>query len=1048
MLDTPSMRTCQECGTSNPDPARFCNACGEPFVAREAPPRRRIVAALFCDLVGSTELAERTDPEVLRRILERYFETMRASIERHGGTVEKFIGDAVVGAFGIPTSHEDDAVRAVRAALEMRRAADDLDREMGDRDARIQVRIAIDAGETFADDGAAIAGRIAGDAFNTAARLQSTADVGEVLISAAAERLGRGLIVTEPTTPLTLKGKTEPVGVFRVLGVRETPPPAQTPFVGRSRAMIMLEHALEDAIQGGACVLVTILAPPGVGKSRLAEAFADGVRARARVLVAQTPSYGEGVTFSPLIELLAAAADLPVSDAEAVAAALRQSLADEADGPAVADRLAQVLGVHEALAADASWAVRRLLETLSARRPLVVILDDTHWAEEPMLDIVDAVVDRFHGPLLVLCLARPELLDRRPTWAAGKPRTVTTTLPPLGPVDTRRLAEALLADAPVSVIDRVCETAEGNPLFLEQLTAMLIDRGSLVEGRWRGADDGEVEIPSTVHALLAARVDDLDLSARTLLEHASVEGRRFRVAAVRALVRDLSDDALDHGLVTLERRGLIDPEDERAGRWRFAHALIAETAYRSVSKEVRATLHERLAAWFITEDAEQPDVVESAARHLERAFHLREELGIRDDASRELAERAGLLFAEAGARAFAGVDLIAARDLLGRAARLLPEDSPRRLDLLPNLGVALSETGRPEETEALLATAVEQAGPTVSNAAALRARVQLLSNRVYRSPTQPEIEAAATEAHAAAAALQAIGHDVGLAEAAIAIEYLGWMRGDLEEHRVWGMLAVRYGLAAGRPREAAQGTADALLATAFGRMPFDGFPSVADEFESIAEHPLTISTSEALRAMSALAAGNDDAFDRHERAWRDVLAQHGLSWVAAAHALVIAAIETWTGRAAESEQRLQEAREVLVAAGDVWWLGTIDALLCSALVTQGRRREFLTHADAFEASDLVPDRDTLVRRPLLRSRALLLRGSTADAEDAARSAVVAAEGSDLVLSRAEADLALAEVLTARGRAEDAADAREHAVKFLEAKRFRAALDHLAVPGAR
>ena len=635
------------------------------------------MAALFCDLVGSTSLAERTDPEVLRRILDRYFGTMRASIERHGGTVEKFIGDAVVGAFGVPTSHEDDTLRAVRAALEMRRAADDLDRAIGGDDVRIQVRIGIDAGETFADHGAAIEGRIAGDAFNTAARIQSTAHVGEVLISAAAERLALGYLRTELAEPRAVKGKAEPVEVFRVLGVRETLPPAQTPFVGRSRAMAMLDQALEDAVEGGASVLVTILAPPGVGKSRLGETFATAVRGRARVLVAQTPSYGEGVTFSPLVELVTAAADVPGADAEAVASALRRRLADESDGPSVADRLAQVLGVHEALAADASWAVRRLLEVLSSDRPLVVILDDAHWAEEPMLDIVESVVDRFHGPLLVVCLARPELLDRRPTWAAGKLRTVTTTLPPLGPDDTRRLAEGLLVDAPGSVIDRVCETSEGNPLFLEQLAGMLSDRGALIDGRWRGASDVEVEIPSTVHALLAARLDDLDPSARAILEHASVEGRRFRVEAIRAL-GDLTDEVLDHGIVTLERRGLVDAEDEAAGRWRFAHALIAETAYRSISKELRASLHERLAAWLLVEDAEQPDVDESAARHLERAFHLREELGIRDESSRALAARAGELFAEAGSRAFAGVDLIAARDLLGRAARLLPAGSPRR----------------------------------------------------------------------------------------------------------------------------------------------------------------------------------------------------------------------------------------------------------------------------------------------------------------------------------------------------------------------------------
>jgi hypothetical protein len=347
----------------------------------------------------------------------------------------------------------------------------------------------------------------------------------------------------------------------------------------------------------------------------------------------------------------------------------------------------------------------------------------------------------------------------------------------------------------------------------------------------------------------------------------------------------------------------------------------------------------------------------------------------------------------------------------------------------------------------LLTTAVEEARSSGSEAAALRARIQLLANRVYRSPTQPEIEAAAIEAHAAAEALQALGDSVGLAEAAIAIEYLGWMRGDLDEHRVWAMQALRHGLAAGRPREAAQGTADAVLSTAFGRTSFEEFPDVADEFEAIADHPLTASASAALRAMSALAAGDADAFDRNKRAWRDVLEHHGLSWVGAAQGLVMAALEIWTGNAGVAEQRLLEAREVLAAAGDVWWLGSIDAFLCNALAAQGRRREFLTHADAFEASDLVPDRDTLVRRPLLRARALLIRGSTADAEDAARKALGVAEGSDLVLSIAEADLVLGDVLQARGRTQEAAAARGHAASLLEAKRFEAArIDPFAVVG--
>ena len=689
------MLTCSSCGHENPDAQKFCGECGATLSA-PGETRRRLVTALFCDLVGSTELGEQLDAEVLRKVLDRYFDAMRAAIQRHGGTVEKFIGDAVLGTFGVPEAHEDDTLRAVRAALEMREAAAELDDEIDDPDVRIRVRIAIDCGESFANEAAATQGRIVGDVFNTAARLESAADPGDVLVSAAAERMLRGRVDLAPLGAIELKGKAEPILAHKVLAVRPSPARIETPLVGRGRHLTVLRQALEDAIEYRACVLVTVLAPPGVGKSRLAATFADAVRDRATVLVGQTPSYGVGVTFAPLVELLAQAARRPGGDAESVAAALRELLATQPDGPAVGDRLAQVLGVGEALASDASWAVRRLLEVLASEQPLVVVLEDVHWAEPPMLDLTDAVIDRVHGPVLFLCLARPELLEQRPTWAAGKPRSITTTLPPLSREEARHLAETLLgSDAPPAVVDRVCETAEGNPLYLEQLTAMLADQGLLVRGVWVGADDANVEIPATLQALLASRLDRLDPEPRLILERASVEGRRFRIAALRALAPDLSSEHLESGIDSLERRGLVQPEDEAAGRWRFAHALVLEAAYRGLSKELRAELHEQLADWMAEEDADQTDVDESIARHLERALHLREELGARDGRSAALSERAGELFAAAGSRAFATVDYIASRDLLGRAATLLPERSPRRLDLLPNLGAALADSAEP-----------------------------------------------------------------------------------------------------------------------------------------------------------------------------------------------------------------------------------------------------------------------------------------------------------------------------------------------------------------
>jgi class 3 adenylate cyclase/tetratricopeptide (TPR) repeat protein len=1035
------MTTCPACGHGNPDEQKFCGECGA-VLSAPGEARRRLVTALFCDLVGSTELAERLDSEHLRKVLDRYFEAMRAAIQRHGGTVEKFIGDAVVGTFGVPEAHEDDTLRAVRAALEMRSAAAELDSEIDDPHIRVLVRIAIDCGESFADEAAAVQGRIAGDVFNTAARLQAAAEPGDVIVSAAAERMLRGRVDLASLGSIELKGKAEPVLAHRVLGVRPSPIRVETPLVGRDRPLTMLREAWEDVIEANACLLVTFLAPPGVGKSRLATAFADQIRERATFLVGQTPSYGDGVTFAPLVELLTNAAGLPSGDAEQVAATLRERLDSQPDGPAVADRLAQVLGVGGGLGADASWAVRRLLEVLASERPLVVVLEDVHWAEKQMLDLVDSVIERVHGPVLFLCLARPELLEQRPTWAAGKARAITMTLPPLSHEEARRLAEGLLgAQAPPAVVDRVCETAEGNPLYLEQLTAMLADQGLLVDGRWVGSEDAVVEIPATLQALLAARLDRLDPTARLILERASVEGRRFRLAGLRALAPEVSEDQVQAEIASLERQGLVQPEDEAAGRWRFAHALVLDATYRGLSKELRAELHERLADWMMDTDVDQADVDESVARHLERALHLREELGERDDRSATLSERAGELFSTAGSRAFAALDFITARDLLGRAAALLPERSPRRLDLIPNLGAALADSGRTEEAEVLLTEAVDQARAAGSERDALRATVQLLSNRVYRSPTDAEIESAAVEARGAAYAFEALDDDVGLAEAALAIAYLEETRGRIAEARMWVSDAFRHALAARRPREATQAAGDLLGQATFGPLPFDRFAAEAEELLSLGEL-ISGGVGHALLAVAALATGDDPGFHEHEERWRDVLDRNGLPWFAATQGAWIATVEISVGKAEAAERRLREAREFLAAIGNIWQVDLVDSYLCEAVGAQDRPREFLRLTDAFTTSVQMTDRHTLIRGQLMLARAHLLRGSVVEGEAAARRALRLVMRTDFVPNHANALLTLADALDARDQSAAAAAARSEAIAKLRAKGNLAAIAHL------
>jgi len=1020
--------TCPNCGRESPEGFAFCPACATSLGATVAPREaRKLVTALFCDLVGSTSLGETHDPEVLRPILDRYFTEMRAAVERHGGSVQKFIGDAVVAVFGLPVAHEDDALRAVRAAVEMQERMSALGEGSP---IPVAARIGVNTGEVLVpgDDKPLI-----GDAMNTASRLQASASPGQVLIGGPTFRLVRDAVAAEPVEPLTLKGKAEPVAAFRVLRVHPVAARAETPLVGRDRQLTMLREALADAIEARSSVLVTVLAPPGVGKSRLATEFREATGDLATVLVGQTPSYGDGVTFAPLVELLSQAAGRPGGDAEEVATALRGRVAGQPDGEAVGDRIAQLLGVGEALASEASWAIRRLLEVMASERPLVVIIEDLHWAEGPMLDLADAVVERIHGPALFLCLARPELLEQRPTWAAGKPRAITTTLPPLSPEDARHVAELLLgSQVPASVLDRVCETAEGNPLYLEQLTAMLGDQGLLVDGRWVGSHDAEVEIPTTLQALLTARLDRLEPTPRLMLERASVEGRRFRIAALRSLAPDLGPEEFEAAIASLERRGLVQPEDEAAGRWRFAHALVLDAAYRGLSKELRADLHERLADWMTEEDAEQADVDESVARQLERALHLREELGARDERSAALAARAGELFATAGSRAFTALDYITARDFLSRAAALLPEGSPRRMEILPNLGAALADSGRAEESDALLAEAVDPARIAGSERDALRASVQLLSNRIYRSPDEAEIESAASEARRAFEAFETSGDEIGMAEAAIAVDNLEYSRAHCDEAQRWATTAMFHALAAGRPREATQAAGDLVGFALVGPAPFGRFAADAEELFA-GRDPISDSPGHALMATGALAAGDEAGFREHEERWREVVGRHGLAWLAAAHGMEIAFVELWVGRPEAAERRLREAQQFFTQIANVWYMSVVDEFLCEAVYAQDRPREFLRLADAFVASSLMTDRHNLVKRQVVLAWAHLLRGSAVEAEASARRALKLLEPTDLVPDRANALLVLADALDARGMGDEAATARLEAIAKLRAK---------------
>ena len=438
---------CSSCGRENDADARFCDACGTQLDAHPShAATRKVVTVVFTDVVGSTALGERLDPESMRRVMWRYFDAMQATLERYGGTVEKFIGDAIVAVFGVPAVHEDDAQRAVRAAFEMRdalaRVNESLAREYG---VRIETRTGVNTGEVIVGDNAADQKLATGDAVNVAARLEQAAQTGEVLLGQATYRLVEDAVVVEQVPAVEAKGKSQPLAAWRLVGLRPDVPafarPIVTPFIGRHRELDELRHAFETSVRESSCWLATIVGPPGIGKSRLAREVVRSFEKEARVVVGRCVAYGEGITYLPLAEVVREVAG---ADSEP---ALRKLLANVERGPIATRLIMGAIGANDEPGSpeETAWAFRRLFETLAVSRPLVVVVDDIHWAEPALLDLLEYVLGFSSGaPILLLCLARPDVFDARPSWAAPRRRTTLVSLAPLSDDESEDLIEGLL----------------------------------------------------------------------------------------------------------------------------------------------------------------------------------------------------------------------------------------------------------------------------------------------------------------------------------------------------------------------------------------------------------------------------------------------------------------------------------------------------------------------------------------------------------------------------------------------------------------------------
>jgi class 3 adenylate cyclase/tetratricopeptide (TPR) repeat protein len=726
---------CPSCGTDNPDIAKFCMVCATPLDQQTEPSveERKVVSVLFVDLVGFTARSHDADPEDVRAALAPYHRLLKTEIERFGGTVEKFIGDAVMAVFGAPVAHEDDAERGVRAALRITEAIAELNEATPNLD--LSIRAAVNTGEGLVTLGArpqAGEGMVTGDVVNTASRLQGIAPVGGVAVGEVTYRTTKDFISYEPLDPVTVKGKPEPVPVWRAVSARsrfgvDVDMAPKTPFIGRDFDFATLKTTYQRTIREASVQLVTITGEPGVGKTRLLAEFSSFIDAQEEIVYwrqGRSLPYGEGITFWALGEIIKAQAGILESDSPETALDKVQgsvdAVVDETDerawfvarlGPLVGAKASQSGGGVEKEESFTAW--RRFLEAIASRSPLVLVFEDLHWADAAMLEFIDHLVEWSTGvPMLVACTARPELYETHQGWGGGKRNSNTVSLSPLSDSETAQLISGLLSQAvlPAEVHSALLERAGGNPLYAEEFIRMLSDRGILQrKGRVLTIDpDADITMPDNVQALIAARLDTLPLERKALLHDASVAGKVFWSGAVAALGKR-DDQEVREGLHELARKELVRPARTSSMKgqqeYSFWHGLVRDVAYGQIPRAMRSRKHRGMAEWIegIAGDRVS-DHADLLAHHYREAFELAQASG--DTAQLPVLRRRVQRFLLLAADRALALDVAKARAYYQEALDSLSPDDPARGQVLYKLGKASHHSGELAHGEALYQEAV------------------------------------------------------------------------------------------------------------------------------------------------------------------------------------------------------------------------------------------------------------------------------------------------------------------------------------------------------
>ncbi|HEU4354778.1 MAG TPA: BTAD domain-containing putative transcriptional regulator, partial [Actinomycetota bacterium] len=992
-----------------------------PSVAEERATRRLVTIAYFDTARGGP--ADR-DPELIERNASSLAEIVRDAVERHGGTLEEPIGGGLYAIFGTSRAHEDDVLRALRAIADVRRAL----RDAGAGDVAHDPPVGIDTGEVLVSPGSR---PVVGAAVDVARRLAQRASRGETIAADHVIRMARDAVVSEP---VAAGGDAQPT--FRVLSIagveRERVRPARAPIVGRDRDLALLRQALDRAIAERRCHLVTLLGEAGVGKSRLVAEFLGTLDDNAQVLETRCLPYGDAAAMWPLVHLLRRALGQSTD-----APALRRLLGNAPDAEVVAAVLERIVGdghVDPPEPRDTRWATRRLLEELARPSPLVVVVDDLQWASDPIADVIEHVADLTReAPILLVCLARPELFEVRSGWGGGKPSATSMSLEPLASQHAERLLDELLKDHSIhaKMRHRLLETAGGNPLFLEEIVEVSADTGVLTIDEPTGPE--HMPVPTTIQALLEARLDGLPADERRVLETASIVGEAFPITLVEALLGDPAVDVVGC-LTTLARRNLALPDrpDDRGGEmFRFRHLAIHDACYAELPKRTRAGLHERLAGWLDAHGDEiGAEAVDLGTYHLDRAYRYLNELEAGGDAATRLRPAVADRMVAAGRRAIARDDMTSASGLLRRADELLDPDDARRPSVLLDLGSALAGTD------------IEGCADACGDAAALaRGRGdRALEGRaeILRSIALSFLDATfAEDRYAEAAAhwrpvMEELDDPAGMAEVHRALAMIAnWRVRWADVADLTHAAAACYRAAGERPRET-ELLVTWLLASLWGPTHREELERRIEDFTRRTEGCGPYTRMWIVHARGDLAVMRDDLREArrlHEECLR-FATETGEVVSAGLLEICLADVEAADGCWRDAERRYRRVLEAQTGLADVAHSSTTAALLARTLARQGRD-EALSYADEAEATS---SDDDVTNEILIRQARALVASAAGDVEVAerlAREAVAISDGTQAPVLRGDARVDLAEVLAAAGRTTDAVDAVREAIAIHE-----------------